>query len=132
MFRRIAISLLIVLMAVAFTCTSVGAQARLEGTAGGVGGAWYSTLAGLAGLLNEKDSSIQINVSPGGGVANPATIGEGQFDIGWVYPTFAKMAYEGKDPYENEYTDLRMIATSFSLNYIELSKLADYKVSLLE
>lgn len=132
MTRKITTGLLLFLFIAVFMCNTVSAQIRLEGTAGGVGGTWYNTLASLASLINEKDSSIRINVAPGGGVANPATIGEGQFDIGWVYPTFAKMAYEGKDTYKKEYKDLRVIATGFSLNYIELSKLADYDISSLE
>lgn len=133
MLRKLTICLLLFLfIAISLFSSAYAADIHLAATAGGVGGTWYSTLGALSGLLNEKDSSIRFTVSPGGGVANPGTIGEGQFDIGWVYPTFAKLAYEGKDVYQKEYKDLRIMATNFSPNYFELSILADSDISSLE
>lgn len=129
MFLKLRICLLAFLFITISLCGSVYADTPLEGTASTVGGTWYNTLASLSGLISEKDPSIRINVSPGGGVSNPGTIGEGTFNIGWSYPTFAKLAYEGKDVYEKEYKDLRMIATKFSPSLYHFYTLADSDIS---
>ena len=132
MMNKKIVSLLLVFL---FTITSfsvVHAQVKLEATAGGVGGGWYNTLSTLAVVINQKDSSISINVAPGSGLANQATISEGQFDIGWAYPTFAKLAYEGKDMYDKEYKNVTAIATNWSPNYYEMVILADRDISSIE
>lgn len=116
--------------------TSAGSQTpetvTLEAAGGGVGGAWYSTLASLAELINQKDPSIQIKVVPGGGVSNPASIGKGDVDMGWLYPPFAKAAYNGTKPYDQKYQNLRVIAGGFSPSFLEISVLADRDITSIE
>ena len=56
--------------------------ADLNGVAGAVGGGWYSTFAAFTELMMEKEPLLTFKVSPGSGIGNSATIGEGTFDIG--------------------------------------------------
>ena len=132
MLKRIS---LIIVFSLAISTLFLGpvyATTSIKAAGGGVGGAWYSTLASLAELINQKDSSIQIKVVPGGGVSNPANIGKGNLDMGWVYPTFAKAAYLGKKPYKKQYKDLRVIAGGFSPSNLEISILADRDIKSLK
>lgn len=59
--------------------------ADLNGVAGAVGGGWYSTFAAFTELVMEKNPCF-IQGFAGSGIGNSATIGEGTFDMGWVYP----------------------------------------------
>lgn len=102
-------------------CTAASAvEAELSGVAGAVGGGWYSTFAAFTELLSEKEPGITVRVSPGSGIGNSATISEGAFDIGWVYPPMASLAYNGQTPYDGEYKDIRLIATGLSPQVIEV------------
>jgi len=104
----------------------------LNAVAGGVGGAWFSTFASLSEYISTKEPAIQMNLSPGSGIGNSATIGNGQFDIGWIFPTMALASYEGVTPYDTPTEDLRMIAGGFSPNFLEISVLADSNITSLE
>ena len=94
--------------------------ADLNGVAGAVGGGWYSTFAAFTELMMEKEPMLTFKVSPGSGIGNSATIGEGTFDIGWIYPPMAQLAYEGQAPYEKAYDGVRVIATGLSPQVIEV------------
>ena len=94
--------------------------ADLSGVAGAVGGGWYSSFAAFTELVTEKEPSITFKVSPGSGIGNSATIGEGTFQMGWIYPPMAQLAYEGQVPYEQEYKDIRVVATGLSPQVIEV------------
>lgn len=94
--------------------------AALSGVAGAVGGGWYSTFAAFTELVTEKEPNITFKVSPGSGIGNSATIGDNTFNIGWIYPAMAQLAYEGNTPYEQEYKDIRVIATGLSPQVIEV------------
>lgn len=110
----------------------VGGRVTLQSTAGTVGGAWYLTMASLAELIMQNDPNIQIRTVPGGGISNSAKIGRGDVQIGWVYPPFAKLAYEGKNPYDQPYTALRAIANGFSPNVLEFAVTINSKINSME
>jgi TRAP transporter TAXI family solute receptor len=94
--------------------------ADLSGVAGAVGGGWYSSFAAFTELVTEKEPNITFKVSPGSGIGNSATIGEGTFQMGWIYPPMAQLAYEGQTPYEQAYKDIRVVATGLSPQVIEV------------
>jgi TRAP transporter TAXI family solute receptor len=106
--------------------------ADLNGVAGAVGGGWYSTFAAFTELVMEKEPMISFKVSPGSGIGNSATIGEGTFDIGWVYPPMAQLAYEGQTPYEEKYENIRMVATGLSPQVIEVVARASVDVDSID
>ena len=106
--------------------------ADLNGVAGAVGGGWYSTFAAFTELVTEKEPNITFKVSPGSGIGNSATIGEGTFDIGWIYPPMAQLAYDGQTPYEQEYKDIRVVATGLSPQVIEVVAREAVKIDSVE
>ena len=106
--------------------------ADLNGIAGAVGGGWYSTFAAFTELVMEKEPMISFKVSPGSGIGNSATIGEGTFDMGWVYPPMAQLAYEGQTPYEEKYENIRMVATGLSPQVIEVVARASVDVDSID
>lgn len=103
--------------------------ADLSGVAGAVGGGWYSSFAAFTDLVTEKEPAITFRVSPGSGIGNSATISEGTFDIGWVYPPMCQLAYDGATPYSGKYEDIRIIATGLSPQVIEVVARASVDVS---
>ena len=106
--------------------------ADLNGVAGAAGGGWYSTFAAFTELVMEKEPMISFKVSPGSGIGNSATIGEGTFDMGWVYPPMAQLAYEGQTPYEEKYENIRMVATGLSPQVIEVVARASVDVDSID
>ena len=106
--------------------------ADLNGVAGAVGGGWYSTFAAFTELVMEKEPMISFKVSPGSGIGNSATIGEGTFDMGWVYPPMAQLAYEGQTPYAEKYENIRMVATGLSPQVIEVVARANVDVDSID
>ncbi|MCF0238363.1 MAG: TAXI family TRAP transporter solute-binding subunit [Sphaerochaetaceae bacterium] len=106
--------------------------ADLSGVAGAVGGGWYSSFAAFTDLVTEKEPSITFRVSPGSGIGNSATIAEGTFDIGWVYPPMCQLAYNGEAPYGQKYEDIRIIATGLSPQVIEVVARASVDVSNID
>ena len=106
--------------------------ADLNGVAGAVGGGWYSTFAAFTELVMEKEPLLSFKVSPGSGIGNSATIGEGTFDIGWVYPPMCQLAYDGVTPYEEAYDGIRIIATGLASQVIEVVALADVDVENID
>lgn len=106
--------------------------ADLNGVAGAVGGGWYSTFAAFTELVMEKEPMISFKVSPGSGIGNSATIGEGTFDMGWVYPPMAQLAYEGQTPYAEKYENIRMVATGLSPQVIEVVARASVDVDSID
>ena len=106
--------------------------ADLNGVAGAVGGGWYSTFAAFTELVMEKEPMISFKVTPGSGIGNSATIGEGTFDMGWVYPPMAQLAYEGQTPYEEKYENICMVATGLSPQVIEVVARASVDVDSID
>ncbi len=104
----------------------------LNATAGAVGGGWYSTFAAFSEFITDKEPGITFKVSPGTGIANSATIGNGQFDVGWVYPPMTLLACNGETPYEEKVDGIRIVATGLSPQVIEVSALADVAADSLE
>ena len=106
--------------------------ADLNGVAGAVGGGWYSTFAAFTELVMEKEPMISFKVSPGSGIGHSATHGEGTYDMGWVYPPMAQLAYEGQTPYEEKYENIRMVATGLSPQVIEVVARASVDVDSID
>ncbi len=90
------------------------AQATLEWVAGSLGGGWYTMAAGLASLIREENPDIQIRVVPGGGVANPTRINNGQSQMGWGIDAFSAAAFRGEEPYSAAHPRLRSLGTGYS------------------
>ena len=93
---------------------SASAQTTLEWVAGSLGGGWYTMAAGLASLIREENPQLQIRVVPGGGLANPTRIQNGQSQMGWGIDAFTAAAFKGEDPYTFPHPKLRSLGTGYS------------------
>ncbi|HWT08243.1 MAG TPA: TAXI family TRAP transporter solute-binding subunit [Roseomonas sp.] len=93
---------------------TAAAQTTLEWVAGSVGGGWYTMAAGLSALIREENPDIQIRVVPGGGLANPTRINNGQSQMGWGIDAFSASAVQGIEPYSAKHEKIRCLGTGYS------------------
>ncbi|MBR0651437.1 TAXI family TRAP transporter solute-binding subunit [Roseomonas terrae] len=93
---------------------TASAQTTLEWVAGSVGGGWYTMAAGLSSLIREENPDIQIRVVPGGGLANPTRINNGQSQMGWGIDAFSASAVQGVEPYSAKHDKIRCLGTGYS------------------
>lgn len=90
------------------------AQQTFEWVGGSVGGGWYTMAAGLASLIGEENPDIRIRVTPGGGLANPTRVQNGQAQIAWGIDAFTASAARGDEPYTAKHDKLRSLGTGYS------------------
>ena len=90
------------------------AQQSLEWLAGSLGGGWYTMATGLASLVQEENADIHIRVTPGGGLANPTRLQQGQTQIAWGIDAFTAAAAKGEDPYNARHDKLRHLGVGYS------------------
>ncbi|GEM_PF-1872005 len=84
---------------------------------GSVGGSWYSICTTIADEFNARVAGYPLTAIPGsGGFGNPIRIARRESDIGVTFTPFLLMAREGQAPYEEKYSNLRVIC-SLSSNY---------------
>jgi uncharacterized protein len=93
---------------------------------GSTGGSWYPVGAGLSRMFN--DEGIRINVEEGGGNANVVNISRGEGDIGFTYTVTLVEAAQGEEPFGEEITNLRGLATLYT-NVMQTVVRADAGVS---
>ena len=98
-FSKVAALLILGFVVGGLAFAQVGPASMKAGTytwvAGGMGGGWYTVAGGFARLVNEKEPRITIKVVPGGGVANPIALHQGDADIAWGVGYVDKAAYNG-------------------------------------
>jgi hypothetical protein len=104
---------------------TAAAQQTLEWVAGSVGGGWYTMAAGLSALIAEENPELRIRVVPGGGLANPTRINNGQSQMGWGIDAFTAAAARGEDPYNQRHERLRSLGTGYSPTEHNLLRRAD-------
>jgi TRAP transporter TAXI family solute receptor len=101
--------------------------------AGGMGGGWYTVAGGFARLVNEKEPRITIKVIPGGGVANPIQLSQGDADIAWGVGYVDKAAYNGIAPiYDRAYKNLSAFAGTLAVDYYHFLAAKDQGVNTLD
>lgn len=101
--------------------------------AGGMGGGWYTMAGGFARLINEKEPKITIKVIPGGGVANPPQLSNGDADFAWGVGYVDKAAYNGLAPiYDKAYKNINAYAGTMAVDYYHFLAAKDQGVTKLE
>jgi hypothetical protein len=101
--------------------------------AGGMGGGWYTMAGGFARLVNEKEPRITIKVIPGGGVANPPQLSNGDADFAWGVAYVDKAAYNGLAPiYDRAHKNINAYAGNMSVDYYHFLAAKDQGVTKLE
>ena len=115
------------ILAVALATTPVFANAgTYEFTAGGVGGVWYTTAAGISALVQEKAPDITIKTVTGGGISNPSKVDKGDSHFGLVQSIFAVAAVKGSGPFDGKpHQKLRLVADGLAINYLHMIKADD-------
>lgn len=96
------------------------AQIAVRAGAGGAGGGWYNTFAGVAEVVAHYDPEINMQVVPGSGLANLPRLGEKQLEFSLSFIPFTLAAYKGEDPFPAKYDNIRSVATGFGDNYIQI------------
>ena len=83
------------------------------------GGAWYAIGGVLANIINEGVPNVQaIPETTGGALENVRLVGTGQSDLGFVIIKTALQGYQGEAPFQQQYTDLRMLLASLDVGRI--------------
>ncbi|PKL07626.1 MAG: TRAP transporter substrate-binding protein [Spirochaetae bacterium HGW-Spirochaetae-7] len=101
--------------------------------AGGMGGGWYTMAGGFARLVNEKEPKITIKVIPGGGVANPSQLSNGDADFAWGVGYVDKAAYSGLAPiYDKPYKNINSFAGTMAVDYYHFLAAKDQGVTKFE
>jgi TRAP transporter TAXI family solute receptor len=95
------------------------AAIAVRAAAGGVGGGWYTVLAGLAEIVAVDNPDINMQVIPGAGLSNIPRIGEKGVEIAFAYPPFTKACYAGTNPYQKPYDNIRAIGKGFGSGLIQ-------------
>jgi TRAP transporter TAXI family solute receptor len=100
------------------------AQQTFEFVAGSLGGGWYTMGAGIAALAKDE-ADLQIRVVPGGGLANPTRINNGQSQMGWGIDAFTAAAVRGEEPYRAKHDKIRTLGTGYSPTEHNMLRAAD-------
>lgn len=113
-------SVLVVCIVTLFATPALAAQIAVRAGAGGAGGGWYNTLAGVAEVVAHHDKDVNMQVVPGSGLANLPRLGEKKLEFSLSFIPFTLAAYKGEDPFQAKYDNLRSVATGFGDNYIQI------------
>jgi hypothetical protein len=104
---------------------------RLDAAAGGAGGSWYVLLEGLARLVRDVHTRIELRVIEGGGVMNHATVGMGQPPAGILNPPMTAAARRGYPPFDHALPDLRVGITNLTVNHLQFMAARDVPIETL-
>lgn len=95
-FRLLALGLLLT----AFTATGAFAETKLRAVSGPVSGPWYVSMSMVAKAVNSQFPEIQMEMLPGGALANIMRVGSGEVDLGLSTNCIGFAAKEGVEPYK--------------------------------
>jgi TRAP transporter TAXI family solute receptor len=111
----------VVIFCLVFSPVHGEAAIAVRAAAGGVGGGWYTILAGLAEVVAAENPDINVQVIPGAGLSNIPRTGEKGVEIAFAYPPFTKACFNGTNPYQDQkpYDNIRAIGKGFGSNYFQ-------------
>ncbi|NKB49035.1 MAG: TAXI family TRAP transporter solute-binding subunit [Alphaproteobacteria bacterium] len=84
---------------------------------GSLGGTMGRLGSGIVDVFNNNEAGSKLSVTPGGGRANPARVGEGGGDFGFSFTNFVSTAIAGQAPYDKAYPNLRAVARFYDACY---------------
>jgi TRAP transporter TAXI family solute receptor len=93
------------------------AQQQTAVAVGGEGGTMYRLGAAMSEIFNDGQDDFRLNVTLGGGRANPARVGGGDTEFGFSFSNFASSAYNGKPPFDQEFKSLRHVGAFWESCY---------------
>lgn len=86
---------------------------ELSIVSGSVGGNWYPAASVIAEYFNQRYGDNIATAKPGGGQANPISVGRGDVRAGISFSTFLLSAQKGTDQYDKIYDKNRAIVKLF-------------------
>lgn len=104
------------IVAVSFAVPAL-AQTQTTVAVGGEGGTMYRLGAAMSEIFNDAQDDARLNVTLGGGAANPARVGSGDTEFGFSFSNFASSAYNGKPPFKEEFKTLRHVGAFWGSCY---------------
>ena len=107
-------------------CASTAPAADLISIGTGpTGGPWYACGGTLAEIISGGVEGVKASAQvTGSAVMNMKLLGTGDEQMGFTINTIARMAYDGKPPFEKEYHNIRTILSSFNKGYLQVFTLA--------
>ena len=95
------------------------------------GGSWIPLGGALKGLWEKEISGLQIQMTPGAGIANVRGVDEGKAQIGIANSATTVDGIEGRKPYPHKVTHVCQVANLYP-QYFQVVALADSKVNSLK
>jgi TRAP transporter TAXI family solute receptor len=93
---------------------------------GPVGGGWYAVAGGISEIVHTAAPDLTIKVAPGGAVVNPARVSTGDAAFAMSVGVNNGMAWEGSEPYEEKYQNIRAIVGGFNVNVFQVVAREDF------
>lgn len=93
------------------------AQTQTTVAVGSEGGTMYRLGAAMSEIFNGAQDKFRLNLTLGGGAANPARVGSGDTEFAFSFSNFAKLAYNGKKPFDTEFKTLRHVGAFWESCY---------------
>ncbi|MFZ5646905.1 MAG: TAXI family TRAP transporter solute-binding subunit [Bacillota bacterium] len=84
---------------------------------GSVGGTWAALGEGIGEAIRRTAPNSSFGYQPGQDGANVVTVMSGQAELGINYVVLAKAAYEGREPYQQKFENLRAICQVAPLTF---------------
>src|SRR5699024_2335227 len=105
---------------------------NLELITGDPDGTWASIGTALSDKLNDELDEIEVSSKPGSGsVGNPEAVSNGKGDIGMSYNPFLLKAEKGEEPFSEEMTNLKAVA-SLTPTVVHFIQNSDMDIDSLE
>ena len=93
---------------------------------GPVGGGWYAVAGGISEIVHSAAPELTVKVAPGGAVVNPARVSTGDAAFAMSVGVNNGMAWNGADPYEEKYRNIRSVVGGFNVNVFQVVARTDF------
>ena len=94
------------------------------------GGSWIPLGGALKNMWEQAVPGLQIQQTPGAGVANVRGIDEGKAQVGFANSSTTVDGLEGREPYKKKVTKVCQVANLYP-QYFQIAALADAKVNTI-
>ena len=113
----------LILVSAAAACGSGGEEGRriVSIVTAPPGGGWYVMGGALASVINDTVPGVQaIAETSGGAEENVRLVGTGQSNLGFVISKTALQGYEGREPFNRRFENLRMLLGNLDIGRIHV------------
>jgi TRAP transporter TAXI family solute receptor len=119
--RCIRPALISILLSAAAACGGEPGRRVINIVTAPPGGSWYVIGGALASVINDSVPGVQaIAETSGGAEENVRLVGTGQSDLGFVISKTALQGYEGREPFNQRFENLRMVLANLDIGRIHV------------